>query len=704
MKLRVTLLALFTLVFYAAQAQTSKNVLEIDQSSFRPVQTDIMSGVAIDKIGTDRSKRPCARIKMHINRMTREDIEQIVIRPVGGMVELTKKMVASEGNGLIIEITAKPQTRFYIHHEKYGDSNEVIVNLDANKEYRIDAQLNLLLSITVASNVKGADVYIDNVFKGQIKDDYLLTVEDVIPGKHVISLKYGASSSEQTVDVNSSNVAFRVEVNSQSSRPQYVIFELEPKYSTVFIDNEPQVTQEGYVTAVLQNGTYSYRVVAKGYFEQSGTFTVSGEKVVRNISLVPDAAIVSISSGDGMEIWVNNEFKGISPWRGQLLSGTYIFEARKAGHRTTVLTQSISSSQTEQKYVIESPTPIIGYLNITSVPAVADIYLDGKKVGQTPLLVDALEGEHSIKVTKTGYRAFELTTKVTEGNTTDVVASMPKGDSSSSLPIQTAKGNLLALSAHAATWYGNWAFYSNNSGNGQVNKAANRLWGYKSKDSKQVLPYEYKRMVLTDYIYARKDKKSTWGVYDLKGNLIVPHIYKDIVTCEGEGLWAVRKGNKWGYVDAYGNTVVDFKYKEAKVFSQGLAAVKKGSKYGFIDRTDNRVVDFKYRTADGFYDGMARVGKQAGHGWWLTCLVLGPYGIEIALLMRSSEIKYGYISRTGELVIPQDYKSAPLFFDSDGIAKVAYKKHNKNAFYIDRNNNIYESKEDALKAKSSLKR
>ena len=52
---------------FISSAQSTK-LLEIDASSFAPVQTGIIDGVPIDKIGMDPSRRPCARIKMHVNR------------------------------------------------------------------------------------------------------------------------------------------------------------------------------------------------------------------------------------------------------------------------------------------------------------------------------------------------------------------------------------------------------------------------------------------------------------------------------------------------------------------------------------------------------------------------------------------------------------------------------------------------------------
>lgn len=421
---------LLAAISFGAMAQNAKNSINIDPSSFRPVQTDVLTGVNIDPIAKDRSQRECARIKLHVNRMTREEIDQLQVHIVGGMVALTKKVIAYEGNGLILEMTAKPQTRFYLHHDKYGDSNEVMVNLEGNKEYFLDAQLDMLLPITVVSNIKGADVYVDGTYKGQTNDNYMLTVEDIVPGAHKIALKYGAATTEKLVDVNSSNISFRVEINSQSSQPQYVVFDLEPKTAIVFIDNEPQTTQDGVMSTVLQNGTYSYRVIAKGYYEQTGSFSIEGAKVVRKITLKADAAMVTISAaGEDVEIWANNELKGKSPWRGPLIAGTYIFEARKAGHRTTTLSQAITSTPAEQSYTLNAPTPIIGSVDITSTPALADVYIDGKHVGQTPMMSNLLEGKHTISIQKMGYAISEHSATVLEGKTTTVVAMLNKATS-----------------------------------------------------------------------------------------------------------------------------------------------------------------------------------------------------------------------------------------------------------------------------------
>ena len=81
-KLLILLLCFVMPVMAMAQMQRS---LEIDAQSFAPVQQGALSGVAIDKIQPDPSKRPCARIKMHINRMKREEIAELKVITTGGI-------------------------------------------------------------------------------------------------------------------------------------------------------------------------------------------------------------------------------------------------------------------------------------------------------------------------------------------------------------------------------------------------------------------------------------------------------------------------------------------------------------------------------------------------------------------------------------------------------------------------------------------
>jgi hypothetical protein len=55
-------------------------------------------------------------------------------------------------------------------------------------------------------------------------------------------------------------------------------------------------------------------------------------------------------------------------------------------------------------------------ISVSSIPANADIEVDGNFVGNTPSAIDVTPGEHSVVVKKTGFKSWERKLKVTGGS------------------------------------------------------------------------------------------------------------------------------------------------------------------------------------------------------------------------------------------------------------------------------------------------
>ncbi len=420
--------SILTLLFVAlsASAQMEHSIV-LDRSSFRAVQTDALTGVNIDPIGLDHSRQACARVKIKFDRMNKAQIDALEVK-MRSNTDLTKQKVADYyDNVLILEMTAKPNTRFYVVHPNFGESNEVTLNLEGNREYEMLASLNQTYSIVVNSNVANADVYIDGVFKGKTDASNSLTIKDVLIGGHTLKVVYGSVSNQKNIDVNSGSISFRVNVDTAANEPQFVVFTVEPAVALVLIDNKPYTVTDGAMQVVLESGTYNYTVTAEGYHPKSGTFTVAGEKVVNQVSLTADALSVTLNAPNGAEIWVNGEKRGVSRWSGILNSGTYIFEARKAGHKSASLTKTISSQVPMQSFTLPAPTPITGSIVVSGTPIMADVALDGKVVGQTPVkLGNILVGEHTIVVSKSGYESYTQSVTIAEGKTATINATLKK--------------------------------------------------------------------------------------------------------------------------------------------------------------------------------------------------------------------------------------------------------------------------------------
>ena len=276
------LLTLLIAVFisFAAVAQSEKSIV-IEQSSFRAVQSDALTGVNIDPIGEDSSRRPCARIKVRINRMTKEDINAIEVR-IATNNELRKCKTAEYDNGLIIEMTAKPNSRFYFYHPRLGYSNEVNVNLEANKEYRIDAYLNQLLSITVMSDAVGADVYIDDMYRGQIGANSTLVVHGISANKHFLVLQYADKKIEQDINVNSENFVFVSNLKSSQQQP-IQLPDGGRMYATQPNKHTPNTTSDiigDFDMVFVEGGTFTM-----GATSEQGTDALYGEKPAHYVTV-----------------------------------------------------------------------------------------------------------------------------------------------------------------------------------------------------------------------------------------------------------------------------------------------------------------------------------------------------------------------------------------------------------------------------------
>ena len=287
-----------------AMAQMQRT-FEIDAESFAPVQQGALSGVAIDKIQLDYSKRPCARIKLLVDRMSREDIANINVKIVGGNVALMKREVAIEGNGLIIELTAKPQTRFYLHHDKFGNSNEVILNLEGDTEYRLDARLNYLQPIVIITDVVGADVYVDKEYFGVTGADYVLPISGVTLGVHNIRIVYGTEVYEQLIEVRTDNIYHKVSM--RGNLPQDVATQSVPSYykSTYKVgDYYDDGTKQGVVFDVWDGGRHGKIVSLDQVAEQWCTKEQYKKKIVVGASSESDGKVNTdkvMSRSDGAE-------------------------------------------------------------------------------------------------------------------------------------------------------------------------------------------------------------------------------------------------------------------------------------------------------------------------------------------------------------------------------------------------------------------
>ena len=193
-----------------------------------------------------------------------------------------------------------------------------------------------------------------------------------------------------------------------------------PKNAVVTIDgNQQTVSTDGEYSAMLPYGSHTYKVEAGGYISKSGSFTISSSDMTPiNVSLVSAMATVSVTCPTpAVSLYVDKKSVGIAPWTGSLKEGMHLIEAKKEGYRSQQRTINLSQQQRLDVAFAELAA-IQGNLSVNYKPFGADVYIDGKKVGQSPRVFNGiLVGNHKVEIKKDGYGTDSKTVSILEGQT-----------------------------------------------------------------------------------------------------------------------------------------------------------------------------------------------------------------------------------------------------------------------------------------------
>ena len=198
---------------------------------------------------------------------------------------------------------------------------------------------------------------------------------------------------------------------------------VQPKNAVVTIDGIQQyVSTDGAYSAMLPYGTHTYKVEAGGYISKSGSFSVSnGDMTPISVSLLSAMASVSITCPTpAVSLYVDKKAVGNSPWSGSLKEGMHLLEARKSGYRSQQKTIQLAQQQ-ELDVTFGELVAIQGNLSVNYKPFGADVYVDGKKLGQSPRVFNGLlVGNHQVEVRKDGYATDRKTISISEGKTATI--------------------------------------------------------------------------------------------------------------------------------------------------------------------------------------------------------------------------------------------------------------------------------------------
>lgn len=237
-----------------------------------------------------------------------------------------------------------------------------------------------------------------------------------------------------------SGKVYRMQLSAQApvARTQMLMIQVTPANSkaVVMIQREGggqkellgTVDETGAVAKSLEYGNYTYEIIAENFHPTEGRIVLNNqnETYTENVTLRANGASVTLNVEGDAEIWVNNNKKGNGSWTGILKAGTYTVECRQQYHRNSSQTITVNEG-TGQTFTLIPPTPITGTLALTSTPLGANIKIDGKDYGTTPLnITDLVIGSHNIVLIKEGFFETKETVEVKENETSQVTIPLNK--------------------------------------------------------------------------------------------------------------------------------------------------------------------------------------------------------------------------------------------------------------------------------------
>jgi hypothetical protein len=171
-----------------------------------------------------------------------------------------------------------------------------------------------------------------------------------------------------------------------------------------------------------------------------------------------------------------------------------------------------------------------------------------------------------------------------------------------------------------------------------------------------------------------------WGYFNRAGRLVIAPQFYDWGGARlnfSEGLAVITVSGKSGYMDKTGKIVINPQFRFANKFSEGLACVAVGEypniKFGFIDKTGRFVINPQFAIAGS----VPHLGNSGGFSNGLVAVGVGNNPD-----LSTTDVKYGYIDKTGNFVITPQFDFASEF--KAGLAKVEMGRHSDSKLgYID---------------------
>ena len=200
-----------------------------------------------------------------------------------------------------------------------------------------------------------------------------------------------------------------------------------PKGATVTIKDDSREFTTPCTIEQLSSGRHKVNIVAPRYEAVTKEVEITdGNLSSLDVTLDARFAKVTINTLPGASIKINGQVKGRGNYSEELGEGIYDIEAFLESHRT--VSRQIEVVAKQPQTISLEPTPIYGSLNVESQPMFANVTINGKSYGDTPLSIEnILIGDYEVVLSKAGCASVTKRVTITEKNQSTVEATLPQG-------------------------------------------------------------------------------------------------------------------------------------------------------------------------------------------------------------------------------------------------------------------------------------
>lgn len=196
----------------------------------------------------------------------------------------------------------------------------------------------------------------------------------------------------------------------------------------VFIDDEMQTS--GLNRIQLSSGRHTIKVSKEMYLPFTQIFDIvdnTESKITPN--LIPNFSTANISAAGDASIYIDDKFVGTGFWTGPLSEGSYSIEIKKDNYKTITQTISIPEIGETYNFDYKKLTPILGSVSIESNPTGANVNIDDKDYGKTPVFIpEIIIGNHELTLTLSNHKTLSKEFKVEEGKQIDLLFNLELGN------------------------------------------------------------------------------------------------------------------------------------------------------------------------------------------------------------------------------------------------------------------------------------